>query len=572
MVVLASVDHKSWITQRLANRLPQWSDARRQGHSVFQQFVNPIGKSLEDLFKFVIDENNNNYLMKANLDLLDIAYVVRLPENYSFTRDQNDLSGDQYAVPRVVGELDGVDIEVSITSANTIEDFYYASLPTRVTDTGTYATVIPIIDDTILDNLDSATIISLPVDENGDTICLRLVITISGCENFIDTSRRMPSSFVTIDGTTFTGATDTETVYINYNGVFLTHKIWKTVTSVQYYGLQPSDSGQIRIDAFHFNMARDVDKYALVVDMDTEKLLYHKVLDHSFNASEPSYSIHQHMVVQANSLSALYNGTDTLVDVKEIELGWDNSGTFTNVQLVDIAVQPFTGRIFGLDATHLYIFDPYDSQMDYTGMKERTSGASMIIDTDFPDSLRGETITFDSVWRSPTKRIYKNRWTVKRPDGTRFRLAVDGTEIAYGNEAWIYNNTYTELVFGPFTTLGGEDINKQSFSLELTQRGTWQIMLEVVFVDGTTETDILPVQAHYKTALARLALPVGLQNPTGLAFDADQKLWLVRGSGNIAHKLSLATDNMLINFKDKIVYLHEEYDIVTVYPTDDWID
>jgi hypothetical protein len=41
----------SWITQRIANRLPLWADARLDKYSFFQQYINPFGSALEDLYK-----------------------------------------------------------------------------------------------------------------------------------------------------------------------------------------------------------------------------------------------------------------------------------------------------------------------------------------------------------------------------------------------------------------------------------------------------------------------------------------------------------------------------------------
>ena len=128
------------------------------------------------------------------------------------------------------------------------------------------------------------------------------------------------------------------------------------------------------------------------------------------------------------------------------------------------------------------------------------------------------------------------------------------------------------MVFGPFDSSLGE-INKQRLEYTLSQRGTYLITLEVDYTDDTSEKDILPVQAHYQEALARIALPATLQGATGIAFDADQKLWLLKtGSAPAAYRIHLAYDNMMIDFERKTIYFRENYSSVTVHPSEDWVD
>jgi len=563
--------HRSWLTQRIANRIPDWADGRQYKHSFFQQMLNPSASMLEELFKYAADGVRNSYLATANLDILDILYTVQLPSNFEFVRDPNSFESETYVAPVVLAKENGTDIVVEMTESNTIEDFYYNSVPTRVLDDNNTIAFASVMAETSIENIDndSYTLEDMPIDINGNTFCNRLVVVISGCEDFVNINRRTRSSFLVLTGITSTGREDTERIYINYNGTFITKKIWKQITDVSQFGLTPS-TGTIYIGAFPYFEDRDVDKYMLDVDIFTEKLLYHSIDDKSYG------TVHQYKTVVANKIDNLYAGQDTLYAIKEIELGYETSdGVFTNVSLWGYAIQPFTGRLFGVDDTHLYIWDQFDSYPDYTGMSEKSDGPDMIIASNYVDYVRNDVITFEPFWRRQVKRIYRNRWHVTKPDGTTTYLDIDGNEISSGDAAWIGNRTYTELVFGPFPSSSGLDtdyVDKQRFDYTLSQRGTYKFKLEVDYVDGTTEVDILPVQVHYKVALARLELPTSLQNyPDTLFFDSEQKLWLV-DYFTYAHKLRLATDNMLIDFDNKIVYLHENYDEVTVYPSDDWVD
>jgi len=567
--------HRSWATQRIANRLPPWSDARVLPFSVVQQIVNPMATAIEDLYHYVSDGNSNRFLSSANLDLMDVAYVVRLPNDFQFGMYQNDIQTQKYVAPTVKTTIDGKQITLNLTE--TVEDFWYNSLPTRAIHGSTErrVPVKTVLDTTVLDDLEDAVIneIALPT---------RLVITISDCSTFVDTSRRTEVSFLMLTGMTERGIEEKEAMMIPYNGVFLTKKIWKSLSKVESYGLQPRSTGSVTIDCFAFNKGREIDKYQIYVTPFQEKLLYHKLGSHDF--TEGTYSTHQQMTVTANSLGDLYNGNDTLEAVREIELMYNGE----NLLLYDIAVQPFTGRIFAVSDDALYIFDPYTSLCDCTRMGRKTPGASMIIDVDKYDFIRGESVTLRPYWRKPSKRIYKNRWSVRKPDGTVAYINIDGVESSDAVGAWITNKTYMALAFGPFDSDDGE-IDKQSFNYTLTQRGTYQFILETHYTDDSVEKDIVPLQVHYKEALAKIDLPPSLQYGDGIAFDADQKLWILRRVGegqpydlpyaygqkyNIsgcAYEVKLATDNMLVDFTNKVIYLHENYGSVSVTESEDWV-
>lgn len=568
------MSHYSWLTQRIINRVPLWSDARSLPFSVAQQLINPMASEIEDLYKYVSDGNRNKFLTTANLDLMDVIYTVRLPNDFEFGTYGENLQSPLYVAPQVYTEIDGLTIWIEPTT--TIEDFWYDALPTRAVH-GSSERIVPVrevLEETVLEDLSSATL-------NAIALPTRLVVTVADCETFVDLSRRTDASFLMLTGVTERGLTETELLLIPYNGVFLTKKIWKSLTSVEYYGLQPEDTGNIQIDCFAFNKGREVDKYQLYVTSTTEKLLYHRFTTHDF--AEGTYAIHQQMTVTADTLGDLYNGVDTLESVREIELLYNGE----NLVLHDMAIQPFTGRIFALSDDAIYIFDQYGNLPDCRGLGAKTPGASMVINVDKYDYLRGETATITPYWRKPSKRVYRNRWSIQKPDGTVSYIDIDGTEGSDGSTAWIHNQTYADLVFGPFESDSG-NIDKQSFTYTLSQRGTYLVILETVFTDNSVEKDIIPLHVHYKEALKKLRLPPQLVGGDGIAFDADQKLWILRraGEGNYydlsyeyslqyevtgcAWEVRLATDTMMVDFENKILYLHEDYDSVIVSESQDW--
>lgn len=552
--------NRSWVTQRLANRFPMQSDVRVRKDSIGQQYMAPVASAIEDLYEYSLNEVQNNFVTLANLDAVDVLHAVRLPAKFQFGQDLRNVAYPMNIAPYVKVEINGVDSFLEPAADNSLQNFWYDALPKRITDSGTSVAVNNVIDETTLSGLEDATI-------NAITNPSRLYITVTGCDDFIDDSKRLPYAYIRLHGTLVTGAEASEMMIIPYNGIFETRNIWYSLSSIQYYGLTP-DTGTVKVEHFSFNHARYVDRNMLDVGINFEKLMYHALGSHDFN--DGTYSTHELKSVIAGNLDLLHSGIDSLQTVIEMELGYDNSGTFTNVSLNDIALQPFTNRIYGIDNTHLYIFSPKVPQFDFKYIaSERTPGAKMIIDFWVHDRLRDDEIELSPYWRLPVKRILKHRWSVIKPSGDKAYLNMAADECT-ASAAWIPNQHYWDLAFGPFVDANGDKISKQLLTYTLSSRGTYKFFLEVMYEDETIEKDALAIQAHYKEALKRISLPATLQNATGLAFDSDQYLWFLK-SGN-ALKADLHYDNFMVDFERKIIYMRDEYDSVEVIETGDWTD
>jgi len=718
--------HQSFLTQRIANRFPLWSDARQLEHSIFQQLLNPLATEVESLYKYSTDERMSHRLSKANTDLMDLVWIARLPNDFTFGVDPYNPSTAWYTVPKITAELDDVMYTPEVAEDNSLTNMWYNSYPTRIEVTSNTETNTAIISEVVLSGLEAATINAIPSPNY-------LYITISGGEDFIDISRIEPVCFIILRGTTENELENEEMLIIPFNGVFQTVKVWKELDSIEYYGLQP-DTIKITIDWMPFNRLQESDKYMLAVDPTSEKLLYHK-LSNTFADG----STHQIMTTEANTIEDLHAGLNTLQVIRDIELGYskglatgvfnsrgnleswslgvptgwtyytsgtcsvaqettkikdgsnsakitltsagsslfyyvytfaanttyelsfwyrgdtggetvaiglanaltniwynfnndswqsgtysksrlkllqatdawqkitltidvdatertnyilaigrfttdvpagvyyvddfrlsiteEDSETFFNIDLKDLAVQPFTGRMYGMDDYYMYIFEPYDSLTDCGDLRLKTDGANLRIDVnDGIHYLRGDTVTFSPYWAIKTDKILRTRWSMIKPDGTTQYLLLDGTPTT-ASLAWVANEAGDELAFGPFVYTDGSLIDRQSITYTLSSRGTYKIVLESYYSDGATQKDMVPIQVHYKEAVARIDLPYNVQGNTGLAFDYNQKLWLL--SGSTATQIELHTDNLVIDQKNKALICHEQYDTVTVYQGSD---
>jgi hypothetical protein len=175
----------------------------------------------------------------------------------------------------------------------------------------------------------------------------------------------------------------------------------------------------------------------------------------------------------------------------------------------------------------------------------------MVIESNARDYVRGETVKIRTDRRYPIKRILKNRWTLKKPDGTKVRLGLDATEWPLTQQGWILNSHHQTYNF-----------IRQKIDYIVTQSGTYTFELETFYHDGTSEIDKHVISVNAINAQVALDLPSDVLNADGIAFDSDQNLWIKKG--NTAYQMKLFTDNMIVDFDKKIIYFHEHYDKVTI--------
>ena len=559
---------RSWLTQRLANRFPEWSNARELPFSFLQQLLNPVASALQDVYKTVSGESKNFFLGSANMDTPDVVHTLRLPSTFIFGMDKTNIKNPRYLAPDVSVIEDGETVYIEAAPDNSFKTFWINALPTRIKDSSFSMNGAEVVEEIDLIDIEDATIRSIAAPN-------RLMITLTDNDGLNDLSKRVGIAFLVLTGMTVRGIEETETILIPYGGVFRTFKIWKELTKIELY-CPTVPTGKIKIECLDFNALRYTDRDQLGVFVTGEKVLNYKLTTKSFD-DEEQYSVLQFCSVITDSISDLYSGSSDVQETYEVELLYNNN----NLLVYDMIQQPFTNRIFAIDDTFLYIFEPFTEQPNYKKLSRRTVLAQLVIDCDAYDTVRGQSIDIFPRWKTQGKRIVRNRWSVEKPDGTMTYINHFGEETL-NPDVWIYNKTYTELLFGPFI-VDGVEITKQGFSFIFSQRGTYKLKLETVYVDRSLEVDIVPIQVHSQNAIKRIRLPDSLQNSLGIAFDYNQKLWFLRsgvdydynyehgGSPHI-HKAQLVVDNMMVDFENKIIYLHEEYaNEVSVEETPDLI-
>ena len=533
---MAAPYNHSWITRRLANRFPLWSDGRLKKYSWLQQFLNPMGLALENIYKQLAIGAKNYYAATSNLDEIDVVYKINLPRNFNFSINDRDLANPIHIPPIVKGIIGTTEISIENAANNDVESFWYDAYPTRTQlegDTTSIAT--DILPATQLKDLASATINTLPLEG-------RVSITMTGATEFINLRRALQRGFVKIAGTTRKGIEETEIIYFITNTTLSSLKEWRRIDSVTVHGIFPL-TATINITMFAFDVPEVIDPLNLFVDEVNEKVLFPGV-----ECQDYSGSVLYHKVLAANNLGLIQQGF-TEFDIRERAelLDMNDQAIVCN----DFAVQPFQDKVFVLADDKLYIFDnkmPYPSLKNLIG---KTEDALMLVETERDNYIRDQIVKINTYRRFPVKRVLKNRWALIKPDGTKVRLGLDGTEWPLAQRGWILNSHSHTFNF-----------IRQRIQYIATEIGTYTVELEVAYHDGTTEIDRTVFNVNALNARAALDLPTQVQNADGIAFDSDQNLWISKG--DTAYKMQLLTDNMLVDFEKRIIYLHENYDKVIV--------
>lgn len=526
----------SWITQRIANRLPLWADARLDKYSFFQQYINPFGSALEELYKQLSIGAKNYYAATANLDEIDVVYKVKLPRNFNFSVNDHDPANPIRIPPNVTTTIDSIITNIPVAGDNDVESFWYDSFPTRVKREGTDIDVSnEILPATQFKDLALATF-------NTFSIQGRLSITIEGATEFINLNRPLQRGFVKLEGVTRKGQEEIEKINFITNTTILSLKEWRRLEKVSIYGIFPLTS-TITIDILPFNVTEQIDPFNLFIDEVNESILFVEV-----EAIDYTGTILKHKIFAATSLALLqqgFTGFDVRAQAELLNITGDS------IIARDFAIQPFQDKLYVLTDEKIYVYYNFMPYPDCRNLDKQTEDTLMVIETDKRDYIRDATVKVRTDRRYPVKRILKNRWSLTKPDGTKVRLGIDGTEWPLAQRGWIINshhNTYNFI--------------RQKIDYVVTEFGTYTFELETFYHDGTSEIDKHIVNINGLNAETTLTLPLDVQNADGIAFDSDQNLWIRKG--NTAYKMQMFTDNMLVDFDKKILYFHEPYDKVTI--------
>jgi hypothetical protein len=534
-------NRRSWVTQRLANRLPPWSKARKLAQSVFQQLLEPIGQDMEDAYWWA-NYNVGNYLLNtSDTNQLSGLYRLNLPPTFEW-ETRHDADSVIYLTPTSVrGNTSSGWITLTQAENNSLEEFWYG-VPTRISYAGESYQYLPVLPTTAVTALSSASLVYPSVPG-------KLWITLSNNGSSVKNYKgRVVRSYVELTGRDIYGIENSEIIYFGFNGTVQTKLAWSEISSVTTNYID--DVSYLRIDWLDVGRTDYIDYNGLYVSRDREKLRFFSLADQSYGSAL------QYKVFSADNLVLVEDGEDVKHAEYEVELV-DTSGA--NINALSLCPWPKRRWIVVADGSDLHFFVPALKSETLESISEGTVEAVVQIELAEEWSYKGATVTLDYNMKRPFVRVLRTRWSVEKPDGTRVGISPDGSEITYSSSGWV---THPE----------GTIFNKVGFQGDyidytLTSRGRYVFYLESMITDllsregqtkPTEHTDVRILHSSYDTAEASLTLPTSVGTGSTITFDPYNRPWIINSAGT-AYRLNFHYDKYLADFAGKAVIVREEY-------------
>jgi hypothetical protein len=127
--VVASGLYRSYLTQDVANDFPGWMHLRHNQNSVGQQFLGAFATNLEKIQKDLQYGMRTEFLTTAPLDEIDVLYRLQVPGNININKNI-------ICVASVSGVAVAPSGAYQPSEIDSLEDFYYNVIPTRLEVTG----------------------------------------------------------------------------------------------------------------------------------------------------------------------------------------------------------------------------------------------------------------------------------------------------------------------------------------------------------------------------------------------------------------------------------------------------
>jgi hypothetical protein len=530
---------KSAVTQQMVNLYPAWSSIRRDEQSLGHQIANATAINLEELQKQLQRGGLNYHLPTVNLDEIDLIYAFELDPSSEFNKVDEDSAEIDYVTPTVSGRLGSTWYPVDLAANNNIETFWDKSVPTRFT-----TTVVNSGSCTVLAEVTTSGSPVLTFD-NEPHLQGRVHVTVTSGTKFLRSeNNEVVRGTVILTGTTRKDTEESETMIFLYDDTQTTLKEWESFDEVRTYGIDPQGGFTLSISSCQFNSGPYKDFYNVDYSEGANKV------DTFWNVGTTDSGINTLDMVRfssddfSNIVIAQLTQKET---VQQIEL-LDVDGNVISTPL-DMALQPFQDRAWVCTASGLLLYDLERPYPDLGKMTKKQYDSFVRVDVDSYHKVFADDVELTYRLVRPIVDVAKHRVSIEFPDGTKYAI-ISGvlTLLTAGLDYW---------EFGVLN----ETLLREQDILTLGQRGDYIVTLEVVFSDNTSNIDQRIVTVDSKRALAALDLP--FTDAGGVQFDSDQKLWVLDSLG-VHHRIDLATDVMLVDFEQKTIFFHEQYEEVTV--------
>jgi hypothetical protein len=542
---ITDVDYYNATTQQLANYLPDWSKARYDKFSNFQQFLNPIAGVLERVDNKIVNDFLNTFPKTSNYNEMSLLHKVELSNGVDLNVVTTE-DGSSLIVPPEIIATDGITkFYPKPEFNNDINSFYYNKLPDRLDGTKIKLSSNEIVSRRPIGN--TKNIINVDMERHG-SFCFRAINgTIFSRLNNTKTS----IEFLTcrIKGLSVYGTRQEEEIIVVSNENYFSTKRWSKIESVEFLFIPESLGADFEITYLKEpeTLVEDLFRY-YDIEGNTFQSLW-RLNNYSYGST-----LSQLVPVYADGDDEI-SAPDQRNEIKEYEL-LDVDGQ-THITAKDIATDPFSTLMYVANNEYLWVFDKREEYAKSVKKLPNQQGdVDFLIELSTDETGRANSekeISFSGVQKVIGKTISRYRFKMRKPDGTLEYIKPDGQLTQDQEEATVILGTgATQLITEQITVL-------------LTDPGEYIISLEAVYSGGGGSIDSAIVKINTKSALSKYKLErltLGAE-VTHLAYDHDGGL-KVKTADNFLHTLIPVRDNVLIDYENLEFYFNRGYDEVEI--------
>jgi hypothetical protein len=542
-----SVPKKAFNTQRLTNTYPLWSNIRNDDQSLgYQLFNYSAGKTLDHILEQLENTKNSYYLSSSNPSDLDVYYTIKLSDTYEFTKLDDDDTELLYQTPTVSGTVSSTNYSITVASGNNIEGFWYDAIPSRIELGATYSGAHLLFSGVVSESP------FIPLTNSGLAhIANQLTVTISGGSSYYDyTEGQTRIGTLQLDGYNREGLYLTEESYLTHDSTNKTLHEFASVSGMRVYGVEDPDEAFIWVKSADFNNTHYKTAYDLGWSINGQPCPYFWSLSTYSGISYKSTLDLVKYDVESIDILLAGNFVDRSPEVCIEALDQSSQP----LSLLDLAVEPNSHKIWAVSPTKLYCYEDSVPYVDTSKLILKQYNAVSQIEVSSEYILRNENVTLEYVWRRPTVGVIKHRVWVEYPNGVRYSV-IEGSITTYttGEDSWDWGEPITRYL-------------RSSDDFSFSTYGEYVFTLEVYYADGTSSIDQRIISVVYKNPIGEWSFAgTGIyRNIVGIDIDSEGKLWVLNDQGG-KHEIVLHYDNMIIDWKDKTIYLRDLYDAVRVF-------
>ena len=537
----------STVSQEMANYLPEWSRARYDKFSVFQQIANPIALIAEEVDKKIQNDFLNSFVQTANYNELANLYRVDLGANYSFKTKLLD-DGTNLLVPPDVSAVYNISkVYPNAEFDNDIRSVYYKKIPDRIeSQKDKYTSEVVAETSITLNRLE----LDYKMAREG-VLCITTKNGLFFTINSPTVQNELLPLVCRIKGLSSQDAEQTEDVTIVDNDSYTTIKRWSYIESIEFINLNQDNP-----ENFNFSISLFLPNDAIKPDIYRHHPLYGDFQPVSWKIQQTTYgTLLSELIYTADDIDDVIASLGARTEVNEYEL-LDVDG-ITPIAGIGMCVDFFIDWLYVIDANNLYIYDkrePYPQILHKVKPSPNEPQLTLVMQTDnLGRNVDPKTVEFSALQSVVDKTIVKYFYSVQRPNDEIVYLSQDGGIFTTAKEAM----TIVESNRDP--------INTSTVSYEMDMLGDYVVGLHTQYSDGSISTDFKIARLMGKAALAKYRLDRILLNEdaTDVVFDYDGKLKITDATGYI-HTVQFIRDNMLVDYEKGTLYFNEDYREVRV--------